>query len=40
MIFHYSGRDAFHRVPEILARKWDAMERVPTNKDCAHRRGA
>jgi hypothetical protein len=24
------GRDAFHRVPEIFPRMWEAVERVPT----------
>jgi len=30
-----SGRDAFHRVPEIAPQKWDAVERVPTNTSTA-----
>jgi hypothetical protein len=25
-----AGRDAFHRVPESFAKKWDTAERVPT----------
>ena len=30
------GRDAFHRVPESSPKKWDAVERVPTNTSAAH----
>ena len=26
-----SGRDAFHRVAEIIAGNWDAVERVPAS---------
>jgi hypothetical protein len=25
-----SGRDAFHRVPDLFPKKWDAVERVLT----------
>ena len=32
-----AGRDAFHCVPEMFAKKWDAVERVPTRTVAANR---
>src|SRR5208337_4876050 len=30
-----SGGDAFHRVPDVVPGRWDAVERVPTSSGCA-----
>jgi uroporphyrinogen III methyltransferase/synthase len=40
MIPNCSGKDAFHRAPDDIAKKWDAMERVPTGKGIVYLVGA
>jgi len=40
MIPNCSGKDAFHRVPDDIAKKWDAVERVPTGKGIVYLVGA